>query len=175
MHLLAGADQRNAGMLKVGYFLNHRRSSFPVADGYQLVLNQLGQEQPYSPRWFALKSISGWAALRVGGDRSADSLKAYEDIFSHYEEARKSRAIPIVRRAIYEYVSTVPTQYLSWNDVDLEKVQQTLQKGFLASMVIGEKGFFSQLVGSHPPFSQKNSTEFSQKIKIYLLLKMQIA
>lgn len=95
--------EHSATILRMGYFLRSD-AALPQKEGYVLLKSNAEKAVAGSKRWFLLKSLQGFAGLRVQGVPFEEGLAAYDAIFSRVPDAVKADATYTLRQAVRDYI-----------------------------------------------------------------------
>lgn len=147
-NLVNGIEQgENAIILEFGYFSRRTKQDLPAAEGLGLLRAKAAQEANGSKKWFLLHSVRAFGALNAGPETHAEAFATYGEIFAQASKAKESNAVPIVQRAISDYVFCVLRLYrmrvgAGQPAVDLARaddlVAQALEAHFLLVQSAGE-------------------------------------
>jgi len=98
---------RNADVLKVGYFDRGRPGSLPTDEGYKILMDSQRSEVKGTRRWFMLTSVMAFAAPRVGYSTLADADQIYTELFSAVPPVGAGSNADVVERSLYECLITI--------------------------------------------------------------------
>lgn len=108
--MLNSIDQEyNFPLLRVGYFGGHRKSPFPIADGFVVLKTTLETRQTGDIEWFLLESLRGSAAFHAPDIPLDDGFDAYGLIFNSVHLATTSKIQTALRTSVRDFVSSIDT------------------------------------------------------------------
>jgi tetratricopeptide (TPR) repeat protein len=112
-------DGQNAVVLKIGYFARRTKGPFPAEQGYPLLNAAAESAAVGTKRWILLEAVRGFAGLRLSPGDAIDAVQAYHALFQGIGHGPiASEDAPLLQRAIYEFVASIPgaTRYRSLGD-----------------------------------------------------------
>lgn len=108
--MLNSIDQGyNFTLLRAGYFGGHRKSSFPVTDGFAVLKSTLETQRPGDLKWFLLEALRGSAAFHAQELPLDDGFDAYGLIFDNINLATTSQTQAAVHTSIRDFVTSIDT------------------------------------------------------------------